>query len=99
MKELKTCPALVPPPPVPPNRIATAAASPEPSRQPSIIMTSKSFLQDVWAELRDVVWPTKSDVFAMSGVTIGLLGFFALFMSGLDWLTSATFYAIGLVSK
>ena len=96
MKPTKTCPALVPPPPVPPSRTATAAASPEPSRQPFKAVAANSFLQDVLYELRNVVWPTRSMVASMSYAVVGLLGFVTLYVFSLQFVVGAVFRALGL---
>ncbi len=99
MKRLKTCPALVPPPPVPPSRTSTAAANPEPSHRPSTIAAPNSFIQEVLAELKHVVWPAQSTVCAMSCITIGLLCFFILYILCLDLVMSVVSHAIGLAPK
>ena len=98
MKGLKTSPALVPPPPVPPaGRVA--AASPEPSREPSRSFAATSFWGDVLFELRLVVWPDKRKVCASSAVTFGLLCFFSLYICSLDAAAHAIFHTLGLYAK
>ena len=42
------------------------------------------FLKDVRAELKRVTWPTKKDVLQWSGVVIGALLFFGVFVALLD---------------
>jgi preprotein translocase subunit SecE len=96
MKHTKTCPALVPPPPVPPSRTAIAAASPEPSRQPFKAVAANSFLEDVLYELKHVAWPTCSMVGSMSCVVVGLLCIVTVYVFTLQFVVGTVFRAIGL---
>ncbi|HVF10902.1 MAG TPA: preprotein translocase subunit SecE, partial [Abditibacteriaceae bacterium] len=54
------------------------------------------FFKDTAAELRRVVWPPRAQVRSGTIVTIGLLIFFGLYISGLDRLIEGVFSAIGL---
>ncbi|MBV9866951.1 MAG: preprotein translocase subunit SecE [Abitibacteriaceae bacterium] len=105
MRQLKTCPALVPPPPVPPVPRAPAAAgdpSPDPPRSRAWSKTSAtrlslpSFLYDVLLDLRRMVWPTRNQVCAQTFVTVGLLGFFTGYILTLDYMIHALLHFIGL---
>ena len=57
---------------------------------------SKPFVHDTIAELRRVVWPDREKVRAGTLVTIGLLIFFGLYISGLDLAANWLFHALGL---
>lgn len=57
---------------------------------------SKSFVNDTIAELRRVVWPTTETVRNGTIVTIGLLIFFGLYISGLDLVAQWAFKSLGL---
>ena len=72
-----------------------ASARPLPQRAPA--KPSGEFINETQAELRRVVWPTRDEVRAGTIVTILMLGFFALYVSGLDLLVERIFQAIGLL--
>lgn len=57
---------------------------------------SKSFVNDTIAELRRVVWPDTNTVRSGTIVTIGLLIFFGLYISGLDIAAKWLFETLGL---
>lgn len=57
----------------------------------------KDFVNDTIAELKRVSWPTKEERAAGTLVTIGLLVFFALYISGLDWLVQTVFQLVGIL--
>ena len=57
---------------------------------------SKSFVNDTIAELRRVVWPNTETVRSGTIVTIGLLIFFGLYISGLDLAAQWLFKTLGL---
>lgn len=105
MRLLKTCPALVPPPPVPPIPRAPAAAadpSPEPRRTSYAGYSTRhqsfaqSFTHDVIQELRHVSWPVRAEIMAATLVTIGLVSFFAVYIGGLNMIVSNLFHLLGL---
>ena len=68
-----------------------------PAPQVSNTSTPRDFWNDTLAELRRVVWPTKEERGAGTVVTIGLLVFFALFITGLDNLARVVFVALGIL--
>jgi preprotein translocase SecE subunit len=57
---------------------------------------SSSFIHDTIAELRRVVWPDTNEVRSGTIVTIGLLIFFGLYISGLDIAAKWLFETLGL---
>ena len=101
MTRLKTCPSLVPPPPVPPLRTAVGAG-PEPSRWPrasrfpSPILEFFNFLQEVRHQLRMVERPRFGEIGFTSGAVILLLVVLSFYMSSLTVLVGALFRAVGL---
>jgi len=72
-----------------------ASARPLPQRAPA--KPSGQFINETQAELRRVVWPTRDEVRAGTIVTVLMLAFFALYVSGLDFLVERLFQAIGLL--
>jgi preprotein translocase subunit SecE len=55
------------------------------------------FIAETQAELRRVVWPTRDQVVAGTVVTVLMLAFFALYVSGLDLLVQRFFEFVGLI--
>ncbi|MCC6405241.1 MAG: preprotein translocase subunit SecE [Candidatus Yanofskybacteria bacterium] len=45
-----------------------------------------TFLREVRVELGKVSWPTRSQLFAYTGVVLGISLFFAIYLGGLDML-------------
>jgi len=75
------------------------AAGRVPAQGGNQVMTkgaSKSFVNDTIAELRRVVWPNTETVRSGTIVTIGLLIFFGLYISGLDIAAQWLFKTLGL---
>jgi len=72
-----------------------AAGRSLPQRAPA--KPSGQFFAETRAELRRVVWPSREDVQAGTIVTIMMLMFFALYVSGLDIVVERVFQAIGLL--
>lgn len=71
-----------------------------PLRQPSSVGAPtgpKTFVNDTLAELKRVDWPTKEERNAGTIVTIGLLIFFALYITGLDTAARYLFIALGIL--
>ena len=65
-----------------------------PQRAPA--KANGQFISETQAELRRVTWPSRDEVRAGTIVTILMLVFFALYVSGLDILVERTFQAVGL---
>ena len=57
----------------------------------------KDFVGDTMNELKRVDWPTRQERSAGTIVTIGLLVFFALYISGLDYAARFLFLALGIL--
>ena len=68
-----------------------------PAPQAATPSTARDFWNDTLAELRRVVWPTKEERNAGTVVTIGLLVFFALFITGLDHLARWVFIQLSIL--
>ena len=45
----------------------------------------RQFVREVWAELRKVAWPTRSEVIHYSGVVLAFLVVFTALVALLDW--------------
>ncbi len=73
----QSSPILVPPPPMPPGRVAAGFSGDQ--RQPSRRETA-NFLAEVWREIRRIDWPQHRDIVAATVVILGLLGFFVLYL-------------------
>lgn len=46
----------------------------------------KKYLEEVRAETKKVTWPTREKTFKYTAIVIGISGFVALFLGGLDLL-------------
>ena len=49
---------------------------------------SITFLQEVWAELKKVHWPTRSETYAATVVVLVLVGIVALYLGMVDFILS-----------
>lgn len=58
---------------------------------------ARNFWNDTLVELKRVVWPTKEERAAGTLVTIGMLVFFALFITGLELAVSHLFQAVHIL--
>ncbi len=58
---------------------------------------ARNFWNDTLVELRRVHWPTKDERAAGTIVTIGMLVFFALFITGLEYAVSHLFQAAHII--
>jgi preprotein translocase subunit SecE len=47
-----------------------------------------TFLQETYAELRKVVWPSRNDIFRLTAIVISLSVLMGLYIGGLDLLFS-----------
>ena len=59
-----------------------------------IIPRSVTFLQEVWAELKKVHWPTRKETYAATVVVLVLVGIVALYLGGVDFALSQIVQAI-----
>ena len=60
---------------------------------------ARSFWNDTLVELKRVVWPTKEERAAGTIVTIGMLIFFALFITGLEYAVAHIFQAVHILPQ
>jgi preprotein translocase SecE subunit len=78
-----------------PSRVPGQMTRPSSPAQQQITQAgAKTFWNDTLVELRRVVWPTKEERAAGTIVTIGMLIFFALFITGLEYLVSHLFQMV-----
>ncbi len=53
-----------------------------------VIPRSVTYLQEVWAELKKVHWPTRAETYAATVVVLVLVGIVALYLGVVDFLLS-----------
>ncbi len=53
-----------------------------------VVPRSVTFLQEVWAELKKVHWPTRSETYAATVVVLVLVGVVALYLGVVDFFLS-----------
>lgn len=58
------------------------------SKVREVVPRSVTFLQEVWAELKKVHWPTRSETYAATGVVLVLVAIVALYLGMVDFLLS-----------
>ena len=58
------------------------------SKARDVIPRSMTFLQEVWAELRKVHWPTRSETYAATAVVLAVVAIVALFLGSVDFVVS-----------
>jgi len=81
-----------------PSRLPGQMARPSSSAQQQIAQGgAKTFWNDTLVELKRVVWPTREERAAGTIVTIGMLIFFALFITGLEYLVSHLFQMVHIL--
>ena len=49
---------------------------------------SVTFLQEVWAELKKVHWPTRKETYAATAVVLVIVAIIALYLGAVDFLLS-----------
>jgi len=74
-----------------PARVPGQMSRPGIGQQPLSQGSARDFWNDTLLELKRVVWPTKEERAAGTIVTIGMLVFFALFITGLEYAVSHLF--------
>lgn len=85
-------------PQVRPARVPGQMARPSSSAQQQIAQGgARSFWNDTLVELKRVVWPTKEERAAGTLVTIGMLIFFALFITGMEVAVSKLFQFVHIL--
>jgi preprotein translocase subunit SecE len=58
------------------------------SKARDIVPRSVTFLQEVWAELKKVHWPTRKETYAATVVVLAVVVIVALFLAGVDAVVS-----------
>jgi len=53
-----------------------------------IVPRSVTFLQEVWAELKKVHWPSRTETYAATVVVVAVVAIVALFLGGVDLIVS-----------
>lgn len=53
-----------------------------------IVPRSVTFLQEVWAELKKVHWPSRNETYAATVVVVAVVAIVALFLGGVDLIVS-----------
>ncbi len=64
------------------------AAQGQISKVRDVVPRSITYLQEVWAELKKVHWPTRSETYAATTVVLVLVGVVALYLGVVDFLLS-----------
>jgi preprotein translocase subunit SecE len=49
------------------------------------MITPVTFVRQAYDELRQVVWPTRKEIFRLTGIVIILSVIMGLYIGGLDW--------------
>ena len=58
------------------------------ARARDVVPRSVTFLQEVWAELKKVHWPTRKETYAATGVVLVIVGLIAVYLGGVDFVLS-----------
>jgi preprotein translocase subunit SecE len=53
-----------------------------------LVPRSVTFLQEVWAELKKVHWPTRKETYAATAVVLVIVGIIALYLGTVDFVLS-----------
>jgi preprotein translocase subunit SecE len=64
------------------------------SKARDIVPRSVTFLQEVWAELKKVHWPSRKETYAATAVVLIVVGIVALFLGAVDLALSTVIQAI-----
>lgn len=80
-----------------PARVPGQMARPNSAQQQIAQGGARNFWNDTLVELKRVVWPTKEERAAGTIVTIGMLIFFALFITGLEYAVSHLFQVLHIL--
>jgi preprotein translocase subunit SecE len=64
------------------------AAQGQVSKVRDFVPRSVTFVQEVWAELKKVHWPTRAETYAATVVVLVLVGIVALYLGVVDFLLS-----------
>lgn len=58
------------------------------SKARDVVPRSVTFLQEVWAELKKVHWPSRAETYAATAVVLVLVGIVGLYLGTIDFLVS-----------
>jgi preprotein translocase subunit SecE len=58
------------------------------SRVREVVPRSVTFVQEVWAELKKVHWPSRKETYAATAVVLVVAGIVALFLGAVDAILS-----------
>ena len=58
------------------------------SKARDVVPRSMTFLQEVWAELKKVHWPTRTETYAATAVVIAVVAIVGLFLGSVDFIIS-----------
>ena len=58
------------------------------SKARDVVPRSMNFLQEVWAELKKVHWPTRTETYAATAVVLAVVAIVGLFLGTVDFLIS-----------
>jgi preprotein translocase subunit SecE len=58
------------------------------SKARDVVPRSMNFLQEVWAELKKVHWPTRTETYAATAVVIAVVAIVGLFLGSVDFVIS-----------
>ncbi len=64
------------------------AAQGQVSKVRDVVPRSVTFVQEVWAELKKVHWPTRNETYAATTVVLVLVGVVALYLGVVDFILS-----------
>ena len=64
------------------------------SKARDIVPRSVTFLQEVWAELKKVHWPSRKETYAATAVVLIVIGIVSLFLGVVDLALSTVIQAI-----
>ena len=64
------------------------------SKARDIVPRSVTFLQEVWAELKKVHWPSRKETYAATAVVLVVMGIVALFLGTVDFALSQLIQAV-----
>jgi preprotein translocase subunit SecE len=58
------------------------------SKARDVVPRSMTFLQEVWAELKKVQWPTRTETYAATAVVLAVVAIVGLYLGTVDFLIS-----------
>jgi preprotein translocase subunit SecE len=64
------------------------------SKARDVVPRTVTFLQEVWAELKKVHWPSRKETYAATGVVLVVVGIVALYLGVVDLALSTVLQAI-----